>query len=229
MLKSARAQAKAGDLVGAVVDYQAHLEAQPNDTAAAAELKKLEDSPAYQRQAKDPRYPPNFRGRPRDEKTVQLMFELLSPLGAGPDLSFYANRHHNFGAGYISYGSTTGSFYSFHPRYRYYRGRTHWDSFFELGGVFWGASSPASHSRQTADFKGFDLGYGVNVINRGNWTMQFMLSLTVGGVTQVMPYLRSTMVSGPGPSWSYTETRGSDTRDYFIAYPLIGWGYGLVF
>ena len=230
LLKEAREEAKVGDPVGALDDYRAYLKSQPQDGIVAKEMSKLKASAPYNQQAGDEYDASSFRGRPRDEKVFQIMFELLTPLLVGPDISFYANRHHNFGFGYAGGGGANASAYSFHPRYRYYRARTHWDSFFEIGGEFIGGqvkdsgSGAISHS----EWKALDLGYGVNVINRGNWTMEFLLSLSIGAASSTTANTSYTYTYS-GPTVTSTNKTSYDTQAYPAAFPLIGWGWGLVF
>lgn len=226
--KAPGAEAAAGDLVGAAESFRAILKNDPDNKAAKAALQRVLSDPAFQRQAADPYDAASFRGRPRDTKTVQLLFELLTPLVVGADLSFYSSRHHNWGVGYGGFSAATNSIYNVHPRYRYYRARGHWDSFFEVGGLFAGYHSQSGDSVYTTDFKGGDLGYGVNVINYGSLTMDFMVSLNVGAVNMSQPRTNWTSTWN-GSYYVYNSTRVYEERSYFIGYPLIGFGWGWVF
>lgn len=144
---------------------------------------------------------------PRNKKTFMILNEIFTPIGFGLDLSYFSSRKHNWGLGYTGGSVTGGSLFLFHPRYRYYQAQSYWSPFFELGGDFLFVNSiDGSGGSMTAA----DLGFGVNMVNEGPMTVEFLLSLT-GGV-----------ISSRG-------AKGSSNYSYPFAIPLIGFAWGLIF
>ncbi len=201
--------AKQKNLPGAIEAYDQYLELAPADTKIKAYNETLRTALARLRQSVDPEDPYAQFGRPRDHKLVQVVEEILSPAILGTDVSFYLNRHHNFGVGLSAFPG----FQLYHPRWRYYRARWNWDSFFEVGGLFGGLKYGYGSASSTTTLTGGDLAYGVNVITGGIWTQEFILSLNYLNISE-------TFVDSDGTSHNYGVA---------VPYPLIGWGFGLVF
>src|SRR3954463_14129134 len=67
---------------------------------------------------------------PWDKKRFLVMNEFATPILAGVDVSFFADRNNNFGMGYsyVPYGilGETITIQTLHPRYRWYQAEWYW-------------------------------------------------------------------------------------------------------
>jgi tetratricopeptide (TPR) repeat protein len=151
---------------------------------------------------------------PRDHKRLMFQNELLTPIVFGLDASFFFNRRHNLGIGLTIpplSGSGGSSIPLLHPRYRYYQAKWYWSPFFELGGLYWSGSSGGLQPLSSSIWAG-DLGFGVNMINKGSSTVEFLLTLT-GGILNTQANTSSGVVNLSAP----------------FVIPLVGFGWGAVF
>jgi tetratricopeptide (TPR) repeat protein len=177
-----------------------------------------------------------MKENPRDNQHVQITVEMLTPLIAGLDLGYYSSRHHDFGLGYVGFGSGDISGSLFHPRYRYHSARFYWDSFFELGGLFGGYKENESNGDYNQEsMTGGDMGLGVDFKNNSPWTFNFLLSFNFVSLTNKT---RTTDTYNTGyfdyNTYSYVYgTNVSSVREesssIFVIYPLIGISFGFIF
>ena len=122
-----------------------------------------------------------MKDNPHDYRKLRVGFELFTALGAGFDVGWRVNPHHEWGLGYSGGGSGQVSYSLFHPRWRYHNARFLWDSFYEVGATLLNGKDGVAGT--TVSAWGVNTGIGVERVSAWPFNWFWMLNFGILNVS----------------------------------------------